>query len=148
MLVVGQISRECYSARELEYIQTLVLTLTTNSYIDLDYYLPTERDFNQLLSISDVIYLQYKAHSCSSNILSKSIALRKPVIINDGYLMKKVVETYDWQAIVPEDADLIAAATIDVAQNFTINEQKYAEFLKAYDGEENKAVVSRALDFL
>jgi hypothetical protein len=148
ILVVGYLSKECYSAEEIEDIQTLSLTFPSNSYIDLNYYIPNEREFNKLLDISDVIYLQYQNHSCSSNILPKSIKLRKPIIVNSGYLMEKVVKTYDWQTISPEEPEKVSEKIIDLAHTFKINEEKYNQFLAEYDGEKNTAAIYKSLEFL
>jgi glycosyltransferase involved in cell wall biosynthesis len=148
ILVIGRFPKECYSAAEIEYIQKLLLGFPDNSYIDLDYYIPDETDFNKLLAISDLIYLQYKDHSCSSNILSKAIELRKPILVNSGYLMEKVVRTYDWQAIVPEDPKIIAEKIMDLVHNFTINEEKYSQFLSDYNAENNRLAICKALEFM
>jgi glycosyltransferase involved in cell wall biosynthesis len=148
ILVIGRFPKQGYSAAEIEYIQKLLLNFSDNSYIDLDYYIPEETEFNKLLDISDLIYLQYKDHSCSSNILSKAIELRKPIIVNSGYLMGKVVKTYDWQAIVPEDPEQIAKQMMNLVHNFTINEEKYSQFLKDYDPENNRLAIYKAVELL
>ncbi|WP_310430225.1 glycosyltransferase, partial [Chamaesiphon sp. VAR_48_metabat_135_sub] len=148
ILVVGRFPKQGYSTAEIEYIQKLLLNFSTNSYIDLDYYIPDETEFNKLLAISDLIYLQYKDHSCSSNILSKAIELRKPILVNSGYLMEKVVRTYDWEAIVPEDPEIIAKEIINLVHNFTINEEKYSQFLSDYNAENNRLAICKALEFL
>jgi glycosyltransferase involved in cell wall biosynthesis len=148
ILVVGRFPKQDYSITEIEYIQKLLLDFSTNSYIDLDYYIPDETEFNKLLDISDLIYLQYKDHSGSSNILSKAIELRKPILVNSGYLMEKVVRTYDWQAIVPEDPEVVAEKIMDLVHNFSINEEKYSQFLSDYNPENNRLAICKALEFL
>jgi glycosyltransferase involved in cell wall biosynthesis len=148
VLVIGRFPKDCYAVAEIAYIQKLLLGFPDNSYIDLDYYIPDETEFNRLLDISDLIYLQYKDHSCSSNILSKAIELRKPILVNSGYLMEKVVKTYDWQAIAPEDPEIIAQKMMDLVHSFTINEEKYNQFLSDYNAEHNRLAIRKALELL
>ena len=62
--------------------------------------------------------------------------------------MEKVVRTYDWQAIVPEDPKIIADKIIDLAHNFTINEEKYSQFLSDYNAENNRLAICKALELL
>jgi glycosyltransferase involved in cell wall biosynthesis len=149
ILVVGNFPKEYYSDVEIAAIQELVATFSTaNAWIDLNCYIPTEAEFNKLLDISDVIYVQYKQHNCSSNILSKAMRLRKPIIVTGGYLMAKVVKTYNWQAIVAEDAAAVALEIAKLAHNFTIDEPKYQLFLQEYSGEKNTATIRQALELL
>jgi glycosyltransferase involved in cell wall biosynthesis len=149
ILVVGNFPKEYYSAPEITAIEALVSTFSPeNAWIDLECYIPTEAEFNRLLEISDVIYVQYKEHNCSSNILSKAMKLRKPIIVNGGYLMAKVVKTYNWQAVVAEESEPVAAEIAKLAQNFTIDEPKYQLFLQEYSGEKNTATIRRALELL
>jgi glycosyltransferase involved in cell wall biosynthesis len=148
ILVIGRFPKEGYTTAEIEYIHKLLLDFSSNSYIDLDYYIPDETEFNKLLDISDLIYLQYKDHTCSSNILSKAIKLRKPIVVNSGYLMGKVVRNYDWQGIAPEDPEIVAQKMMDLVHNFTINEEKYQQFLSDYDAENNRLAICKALEFI
>lgn len=129
ILVVGKLPTHLYSQEEISKIQKYCKSLQKNSYIKMDLYIPEEEEFNILLMISNVIYLQYKSHPFSSNILAKAIKLRKPVIVNPGYLMEKTVKTYDWQAIIPENPDKVAKMIEWLAFNFKINENKYNQFV-------------------
>ena len=149
ILVVGNFPKEYYSASEIATVAALVATFSPqNAWIDIDCYIPTELEFNKLLEISDVIYVQYKEHNCSSNILSKAMKLRKPIIVNDGYLMARVVKNYNWRSVVAEDAEAVAAEIAKLAQDFTIDEPKYQLFLREYSGEKNTATIRRALELL
>jgi hypothetical protein len=148
VLIVGHLPEHCYSEKELETIKKLSLNLFKNSYIRLDYYIPNEKEFNDLLKISDIIYLQYRQHSFSSNILSKAIKLRKPVIISSGYIMEKVMKTYNWQVIVSENLNEIAETIINLTNNFDIDEDKYNQFLVDHAKEKFDLAISETLKFL
>jgi len=145
ILVVGHLTEQYYSVEALKNIKELSSNLSSNSYLRFDYYIPTETEFNQLLNISDVIYLQYHEHSFSSNILSKAIKLRKPVIVGNGYIMQKVVNDYNWQAIVPESPDKITTAITYLAHNFKVDEAKYQQFLTDYSAENFDLAIFQAV---
>lgn len=143
ILAIGHLSKELYTQIELAAIEELSLRLVDNSYLNFDYYISEEGEFNHLLKISDVIYIQYLKHPFSSNILTKAIYLRKPVIIGDSYIMKKVVEEYQWTGVAPEEAQLIADLIMNIANNFDINEDKYNKFLLDFsDDRFNQAIDS------
>jgi phosphohistidine phosphatase SixA len=148
ILIVGHLPQECYSSEELKIIQELSFKLSENSYIRCDYYIPNEEKFNELLKISDIIYLQYQKHSSSSNLLSKCIKLRKPVIVGNGYVMQKVVNAYNWQAIVSEEPDKIVEAIIRLAHHFKIDEVKYQQFLIDYAEEKFNLAIEQAIKMI
>ncbi|PSB59041.1 glycosyltransferase family 1 protein [Chamaesiphon polymorphus] len=148
ILAIGHWPQEYYTPTQIESIKALSLTLANNSCLKLGYYIAAEGEFNQLLTISDLIYLQYHNHSFSSNILTKAIFLRKPVIIGDNYIMKKVINKYDWAAIAPEEPEQIASAMMKVATEFQINETKYQEFLEDFSSEKFNLTIDRTVKLL
>jgi len=105
--------------------------LSTNSYIDFDYFITSESEFSCLLSLSDVVFLHYRDHPYSSNMLTKAMAHRKPVIVNRGYLMEKTVKQYNWREVVEGNPDKIASVIQEISDpNFQIEEQSYQSFLE------------------
>jgi hypothetical protein len=148
ILIVGYLPEANYAREELESIHARSLSLADNSYINLDYYVAKEQEFNQLIDVSDVIYIQYRNHPFSSNILAKSIQQRKPVIIGDGYIMQKMLLAYNWSAIVPQEADRVAEACVDLAHNFKIDEEKYDLFSNDYAEDRFKSTISQSLKLL
>jgi glycosyltransferase involved in cell wall biosynthesis len=56
--------------------------------------IPSEPEFNALITACDIVYCAYKGHLHSSNVLSKAVAFRKPLLVNDGELMAKRVREY------------------------------------------------------
>lgn len=148
ILIIGELLHRLYTKDELEKIENSFKQISGNSYIQTDYYIPCEKEFNALLMISDLVYLQYKDHPYSSNILAKAIKLRKPVIVNDGYLMAKIVQKYNWQAVLPEDPEQVADAIKFLTFNFEIDEEKYSCFLHDFSEENFKNSVLTAAAYL
>ncbi len=148
IIAIGHLPRHCYSPAEIQIIEELSLTLPNNSYLNFDYYISEEGEFNQLLSISDIIYLQYHQHSFSSNILTKAIKLRKPVIIGDNYIMQKVLKEYDWEAIAPEEPQQLARVMMEVANSFKIDEEKYEQFLLDFCDDKFHQAICNSIELL
>lgn len=148
ILVIGHLPQDCYSPAEIQTIQELSLTLSTNSYLKFDYYIAEEGEFNQLLSISDIIYIQYHQHSFSSNILTKAVKLRKPVIIGDNYIMQKVLKEYGWEAIAPEDPQRLARVMMEIADSFKIDEKKYEQFLLDFCDDKFHLAICNSIELL
>lgn len=134
-VVVGKLKGEQHSVEELSRIEELIKQLSESTYILLDYYIPNEEVFSNLLKVSNLIFLHYQDHPFSSNILNRSIALRKPVIASRGYLIEKTVQTYAWQAVTDDDPNQIARKMESVTANFKIDEEKFNCFLKEHSQE-------------
>ena len=57
-------------------------------------YVKDERDFNEIISISDVIFAVYPDFARSSNMLSKSAYFEKPILVAENCLMGQRVSHY------------------------------------------------------
>jgi glycosyltransferase involved in cell wall biosynthesis len=63
--------------------------------------IPSEADFNAIVVSCDIIYAVYRDHWHSSNVISKAVAFRKPVLVSDGELMAKRVRDYGIGYVLP-----------------------------------------------
>jgi glycosyltransferase involved in cell wall biosynthesis len=145
---IGQLPPELYSPSELEEIQVLSSQISRNSYLRFDYYISKDGEFDRLLSISDIVYLQYKNHSFSSNILTKAIYLKKPVIIADNFIMKEVLKRYQWLAVADENPLQVAQTIERLANDFKIDEYKHQEFLAEFSEENFQLAIFKVTDLL
>jgi hypothetical protein len=57
-------------------------------------YVKDEREFNEIISISDVIFAVYRDFARSSNMLSKSAYFEKPILVAENCLMGQRVSRY------------------------------------------------------
>jgi hypothetical protein len=69
-------------------------------------YLADERTFNEIISISDVIFAVYRDFGRSSNMLSKAAYFEKPILVSKSCLMGDRVEQYRIGYVVPQDDTL------------------------------------------
>lgn len=123
--------------------------LSDNSFVDVNYYIANEREFYELVKISDIMFLYYTNHPFSSNVLVKSMGLRKPVIVSKGYLMEKTVNQYDWEASVEPDANKVAQAIeMLISSDFEIAEKKYQSFVNDFSPESFEKAVLQACESL
>ncbi len=95
-------------------------------------YLADEREFNQIISVSDVIFAVYRDFKRSSNMLSKAAYFEKPILVSDAYLMGERVRRYKIGIEVKEDevSSIVAGLNrIDVtpipSQNFEAYRQDF-----------------------
>jgi hypothetical protein len=67
-------------------------------------YLADERQFNEIISVSSVIFAVYRDFARSSNMLSKAAYFEKPLLVAAGQLMGKRVEHYKIGLAVAQDS--------------------------------------------
>lgn len=67
-------------------------------------YLADERQFNEIISVSTVIFAVYRDFARSSNMLSKAAYFEKPLLVAAGQLMGKRVEHYKIGLAVAQDS--------------------------------------------
>jgi hypothetical protein len=66
-------------------------------------YLADEREFNEIISVADVIFAVYRDFRRSSNMLSKAAYFEKPILVSDAHLMGERVRRYKIGVEVKED---------------------------------------------
>jgi glycosyltransferase involved in cell wall biosynthesis len=98
--------------------------------------IPTEIQLNYLLSKCEAIYAAYLDFPHSSGILSKAAALKKPVIVSEGYLMAERVRHFKLGEIISEGKvpallDAINAITKDPAAWQAANQPQWREYCEA-----------------
>ena len=97
-------------------------------------YLADERQFNEIISISCVIFAVYRDFARSSNMLSKAAYFEKPILVAAGQLMGKRVEHYKIGLAVAQDSassmyqGLLALDGIEnIKDNFGLYRQDFNE---------------------
>ena len=97
-------------------------------------YLADERQFNEIISISSVIFAVYRDFARSSNMLSKAAYFEKPLLVAAGQLMGKRVEHYKIGLAVAQDSassmyqGLLALDGIEnIKDNFGLYRQDFNE---------------------
>lgn len=117
--------------------------LGNSCYIDINYFIKNEAEFCALIQMTDIVYLHYKKYPFSSNILAKSMAYGKLVIVNKGSIMEKTLLRYKWQTAVEECPDKIANA-IDNVSDQKLDEECISSFLLDHSPEKVQSVILQA----
>ena len=97
--------------------------------------IPSESDFNAVIAACDIIFTVYRDHFHSSNVISKAVAFRKPVLVTAGELMAKRVADYGIGHILPHhDATachhaLRHMATGEFHENF-LRTARFADYMR------------------
>jgi hypothetical protein len=97
-------------------------------------YLVDERQFNEIIALSSVIFAVYRDFARSSNMLSKAAYFEKPLLVAAGQLMGKRVEQYQIGLPVAQDSaasmyqGLLALDSIEnIKDNFGLYRQDFNE---------------------
>jgi hypothetical protein len=103
---IGELVTYGYTKEEHAFISSLAAQRP--NVFTLSRHIHDGPEFNAYLCAVDVVFAGYVDFANSSGILSKVGAFRKPVIVNDGYLMADRVRKYRLGKVVPQ-GDLQAA---------------------------------------
>lgn len=106
---IGKVDYGTLSTSDLIALQKLQTSTIENLFL-IDGFLEDEAIFNEVITISSVVWALYKDFDRSSNILTKAALFSRPVIVSNKYLMGQRVNTYKIGLTVPEDS---AEETID-----------------------------------
>lgn len=66
-------------------------------------YLQDEKQFNEIILLSDVLFAVYRDFKISSNMPGKAAAFNRPILVSDNYLMGARVVKYEIGCVVPQD---------------------------------------------
>lgn len=100
--MVGRLYESSFTDADRAALETFRRNARGNTFL-LPEYLTDERDFNALIAASDILFAVYKKFRGSSNMLTKAAYFGKPILVSDGYLMGKKVQTYKTGLAVPEE---------------------------------------------
>ena len=142
---IGRINKNNLTTEDALALEKVLAAPPTNLYIRPEY-LADERFFNEMISISSVIFAVYRDFGRSSNMLSKAAYFEKPILVASNCLMGDRVERYRIGKAVSQDdtlsmhEGLLAVGSIeDLQSNFqhyrndfseTIMQQKLSNFLR------------------
>lgn len=108
----GVVNRSTLSENDLFELKKIEQSPPENLFIH-DHYLENDSEFNQLISISDIIWGLYRDFDRSSNILGKSAVFRKPVLVSNKYLMGQRVQQYKTGLALDETESQKIAASLE-----------------------------------
>ncbi len=98
---VGRINKNNLTLEDEQALRQVLARPPENLYIQ-PAYLADERTFNEIISISDVIFAVYRDFGRSSNMLSKAAYFEKPILVANQCLMGDIVEKYCIGFSVPQ----------------------------------------------
>ncbi len=102
---IGRINKNNLTSEDEAALRQVLASPPENLYIQPTY-LADERTFNEIISISDVIFAVYRDFGRSSNMLSKAAYFEKPILVAKQCLMGDRVDQYRIGYAVPQDDTL------------------------------------------
>lgn len=99
---IGRINKNNLTTEDEHALQRILAQHPENLLIRPEY-LADERLFNEIISISDVIFAVYRDFARSSNMLSKAAYFEKPILVSEQYLMGDRVKQYKIGLAVDEN---------------------------------------------
>jgi len=123
----GEINIGEFNSRGKRVIEQFMARYKENYYHDISF-ISEEKEFNEVISISDFIYAVYKDFEGTSNMIAKSCGLQVPIIINkDSSQMAPVLVEFNLPgSALPRNAKyLINFLEHENLHIWTINYEKY-----------------------
>lgn len=130
-LQIGEIREENLTTGDIA-AQNKFLRMMPENLLIKNEYLPDEKDFNDVIFNSDVLFAVYRDFKISSNMLGKAAAFERPILVAQGNLMGQRVNDYQIGAAVPEDnVPMMLQALEDLVQN-PIPSQHFGAYRKEF----------------
>ena len=89
-IIAGKLIWDDFTSTEKLFIKKIA----ESSNVEITGYIKREEDLNCLINDSDIVYAVYLNFPHSSNIMTKASAFKKPILVNDGYLMSERVKKF------------------------------------------------------
>ncbi len=138
---VGEDERASFPARERRQINAYLAAEASNSYIRLGR-IEREADYNALVRQADILFLCYRNHPGSSNMLGKAAAFGKPVLVTGGFAMAEEARRFDLGLCVPPNASPVTYRdAIRRLLSGTAVAPRYEEYEQAHSAAGFNAVV-------
>jgi hypothetical protein len=130
---IGRLNHNNLLLEDQQALANIVKHPPENLWIQPEY-LADERQFNEIIALSSVIFAVYRDFARSSNMLSKAAYFEKPILVANGQLMGKRVEHYQIGLTVDQDSapsmyqGLLALDSIEnIKDNFGLYRQDFNE---------------------
>ncbi len=128
---IGKIDFGTLSFEDQNGFKKLFSNEKENLYFS-DSYLPDESVFNEVISISDIIWGVYRDFDRSSNMLTKAAEFKKPIIVSKKYLMGERVNKYKTGVLVSETEVTEVLAALEWLSTNTIATEHYENYSAVY----------------
>ncbi len=121
-LIAGKLDIGSFNAEDLNYINEIV-ERNQHKIIYNPERIPTEADFNALVSVSDIIYAAYIDFSASSNLITKAATFWKPVLVSKGYMMEEIVNEFKLGVAIPQDSPIEILSSLNQMKTEVFQQQ-------------------------
>ncbi|HAV13271.1 MAG TPA: hypothetical protein DCX06_07260 [Opitutae bacterium] len=144
-LIVGKFTPNRFPAEVLKRWAELKTNSPENVWI-YNGAIEDDQDYYDLFRQSDVIWGAYENWPHSSNGLTLAAALKKPILVNEGYLMAERVRAFDLGVVLPRDcsANTLTAALGEIDADRS--SQSAESFRQSQALAQLKLVLSSVLD--
>ena len=132
-VLLGEQHLHSLTKEDLDYLQRS--EKKENTFI-AGQYIEDETIFNEVISISDVIFAVYKDFPGSSNMLIKAALFSKPILVSEKYEMGKRVQQSGIGFCLKEDDPSAIAIALEKSQVDLISEKYFEEFRDRYSFDE------------
>jgi len=99
---IGRINKNNLTVEDEKALNSTISNCPENLYIYPEY-LNDERYFNEIISISDIVFAVYRDFFRSSNMISKAAFFEKPILVSKNCLMGDRVNFYSIGKAVSQD---------------------------------------------
>jgi len=124
---IGRINTNNLTPEDEEALNNVMNAPPENLYVKATY-LRDERDFNEIIALSDVIFAVYRDFTRSSNMLSKAAVFEKPILVTEHTLMAKRVTQYGIGLAVSQDDTQNILEGLYALENINNLKEKFSSY--------------------
>ena len=140
-LQVGRLNKNNLTKDDEAALLEVQRNTPENLFVNAEY-INDEQFFNELISISSVVFAVYRNFERSSNMLSKAAAFGKPIVVSDEFLMGERVRRYGIGQVVHQDDVLQMYQALQQCRLSPPLESAYATYREDFC----EAAMQKALD--
>ncbi len=145
-LIYGLWPKNEYSSSEIKEIEENLIEIKDYSWQETDTYIESEKTYNELMDVCDLVWLHHPQHPFSSNTLIKAMAMKKPVLVAPGRIMEEVVTSYKWSAVVADDVDAMMECIHQIKDHFQVPMNEHQKLLENHAPEKFREQILKAVE--
>lgn len=130
--IVGEIYSISLTPEDVDSILTLLNCCRNNFFVHNDF-LEDERELNNVINESNILFCAYRNFTKSSNMISKAAYFDKPIIVSKGYEMGAMVEHYRIGRCVHEDDVPAMVETLEDLDRHPVDPACFATYRREHN---------------
>jgi glycosyltransferase involved in cell wall biosynthesis len=144
-VVAGKIHLNSFSLSEQIFIEEFKNSSNNSCFLSKN--IPSEAQFNALISLCDILFAAYLDFPYSSNMIGKAAFFKKPILVSRGYLMQEIIEDYKFGVAIDQNNIVEIVSAIEMLSTLNICNTNFNNYLNDFSWEKFSNNVNLMIDF-